>query len=394
MKVNIAVCGRFHYHNYVRYLSALGILNRFYYSHRIGNGADQLGIAGSQAVNVWPKEYLVQFHGRLFRGRLMEEMAPFYGDLWQAGVLRRWSRADTLHLMLHGNGLRLAKRARGEGSAVIVEPVNRHIEEAFEIVESERERLGLKRRKGLARAHLRQLEEAALSDFLLAPSRVVRDSFVRRGYDLLRTAVIPFGVDLGRFRPLDEAGLRDKRFRVICVAQVTPRKGQIYLLEAWKRLALPNAELLLIGVVSAEMQPLLRRYAGIFRLIPGVANSELPRFYGQSSVFVLPSLEDGYAVVCGEAMACGLPVITTADNGASDIIEEGKQGFVIPSRSPEAIAECLERLYRDPELLEEMSRAALAKARSQLGWDRYAAKLVEIYRTALAAGSKPEAQAV
>jgi glycosyltransferase involved in cell wall biosynthesis len=394
MKVNVAVCGRFHYHNYVGFLARRGILNRFYYSHRLTTNAARLGIEEQQAVNAWPKEYLIRAHGRLLRGRLMEETAPLYARLWQAGILRRWSRADTLHLMLHGNGLLLARRAREDGSLVVVEPVNRHIEDTFEIVEAERERLGLKRRKRLRRVHLAQNEEAALSDFLLAPSRIVRDSFVKRGYDVSRTAVLPFGVNLDRFKPLDGCHKDELKFRVICVAQVSTRKGQIYLLEAWRKLALPDAELLLIGPMAHDMGKTMRRFAGSFKYIPGVSHNRLREFYAQSDVFVLPSLEDGCAVVCGEAMACGLPVITTFDNGASESIEGGRDGFVIPSRSSEAIAECLERLYRDRELLQEMSQTALAKAKTQLGWDTYAARLVEIYKTALTAGRKPEAEAV
>jgi glycosyltransferase involved in cell wall biosynthesis len=152
----------------------------------------------------------------------------------------------------------------------------------------------------------------------------------------------------------------------------------LYLLEAWKKLRLPKAELLLIGGVSHEMASILRRYRGV-RHISNVSNSELREYYARSSVFVLPSLEDGFAVVCAEAMACGLPVITTVNTGASDIITDQKDGFIVPIRSPDAIAEHLELLYRNDELRQEMSAAALAKAQTQLSWQRYAAHLRKFY---------------
>jgi glycosyltransferase involved in cell wall biosynthesis len=82
-------------------------------------------------------------------------------------------------------------------------------------------------------------------------------------------------------------------------------------------------------------------------------------------------------------MACGLPVITTSNNGASDIIDHGKDGFVVAARSPEAIAEHIEAIYRDRELRHAMSMAALAKARNELGWDRYAKRLCDFYRSVL-----------
>ena len=385
MKVNVAVCGRFHYHNYVKYLASLGILNRFYYSHRLSTDSTALGISKEQAINLWGKEYLFGIHSRLTRGRLGREIYASYADLWQAGVLRRWADCDILHLMLHGTGVALARRAKSEGSVVLIEPVNQHIEAALAIVEEEREALGLKPIGGLSRVELRQMEETAASDFLLAPSRIVRDSFVKRGYDARKTAVLHYGVDTDRFRPLEgrnelPAG---RPFRVICVAQISVRKGHVYLLEAWKRLALPNSELLLIGAVSHEMEAILERYRGLFQHISGVANARLRDYYGRASVFVLPSLEDGCAIVCAEAMACGVPVITTSSNGSSEIIDHGKDGFVVPARSSEAIAECLERLYRDEELRQEMSVAALAKARRDLTREIYAFNLNKIYRMAL-----------
>jgi glycosyltransferase involved in cell wall biosynthesis len=393
-KVNIAVCGRFHYHNYVRFIDQAGLLSAFYYSHKLSTNAANLGIGCDRAVNLWPKEYLIRLHGRLTRGRLMLEFAPLYAGLWQMGVLRRWDRCDILHLMLHGTGTSLVRRAKDEGAKVFVEPVNQHPHGVNEILDEEAERLGLKARHALCRIQERQIEEAALSDFLLAPSRIVRDSFVMRGYEQIRTALLPYAVDLSRFRPIADAAESDHIFRVICVAQITPRKGQVYLLEAWKKLDLPNAELLLIGSLSHEMHAVLRRYDGIFRHISFVPNQQLLQYYGRSSVFVLPSLEDGFAVVTAEAMACGLPAITTVNNGAADIVTHGQDGFVVPIRSPEAIAEHLELLYRNTELRNEMARAALIKAQTELGWDKYARRLCDLYQSVYEQGlSAPFAEA-
>jgi glycosyltransferase involved in cell wall biosynthesis len=292
--------------------------------------------------------------------------------------------------MLHGTGLSLIQRAKDEGARVIVEPVNQHPDGMNKILDEEAERLGLKARRALSRIQERQIEEAAGSDFLLAPSRVVRDSFVARGYERNRTAVLPYGVDLSRFRSIAYGTESDRTFRVICVAQVSARKGQVYLLEAWKQLNLPNAELLFIGSISYEMNAILRRYDRIFRHIPFVLNQQLLEYYGRSSVFVLPSLEDGFAVATAEAMACGLTVITTVNTGAADIVTHGKDGFVVPIRSPEAIAEHLELLYRNPDLRNAMARAALTKAQTELGWDIYAGRLCDLYRSMFARETSPK----
>jgi len=317
----------------------------------------------------------------LTKGRLIPAFYPYYADLWQMGALRRWDRCDILHLMEHGTGVKLIERAKQEGALAILEPVNQHPQGMNAILNEENERFGFKRTRGLSRIQERQIEESLASDFLLAPSRIVRDSYVSRGYDARRTAVLPYGVDLNRFHLMAEPAPPDKTFRVICVAQISPRKGQVYLLEAWKKLALPDAELLLIGSMSHGMDAILGRYRGIFRHLSFVPNHQLFEYYGRASAFVLPTLEDGCSYVCGEAMACGLPAITTVNNGAADLITDGEDGFVIPIRSPEAIAERLELLYRNQELRRKMSQAALAKAQAELSWKKYAERLGEFYRS-------------
>jgi glycosyltransferase involved in cell wall biosynthesis len=383
MKINLAVCGKFHYHNYIRYVSERGLLNRFYYSHRRATNHKFLGLERQQAINVWLKEYLLGIHNRVLRGRYELQMAPFYARLWEAGVLARWRRADIFHFMLHGNARNLVRRAKQEGSIIIAEAVNQHIEDMHAIVDEEREVLGLKRSSELSRAHLDQLEELAASNFLAVPSAIVRDSFVKRGYDAGKIFVLPFGVDTQRFRPFDnnESSQTDRVFRVLCVGQLSPRKGQRYLLEAWKALDLPNAELLLIGAISHEMTAMLATYRGVFRHIPNVPNDRLRDYYARSAVFILLSLEDGCSYVCGEAMACGVPVITTVTNGASEVIEHGKNGFVIPSRSTDAIAKYLELLYQNPELRAEMSLAAVTKAKKDLSWKHYARQMCDFYES-------------
>jgi hypothetical protein len=122
-RVNIAVCGRFHYHNYVRYVQQAGLLNRFYYAHRRATDAASLDVAPEHVVNLWPKEYLIRLHGMLMGTWMMPQFAALYGDLWQAGVLRRWDQCEILHVMLHGTALKLLRRAKQEGAKVVVEAV-------------------------------------------------------------------------------------------------------------------------------------------------------------------------------------------------------------------------------------------------------------------------------
>jgi len=381
MNVTIAVCGEFHYHNYVKYLDADGLLNQFIYSHQMSNHAAPLSVRQNKLVNIWPKEHLLRGHLKLLGEWMSATLFPLYHDLWKPLALKELNRCDIFHLMLHGTGSRLIQRAKMDGSLILGEPVNTHPEHVVELLNEEYERLGIRKRLQLSLPQLRLIEEAKECDHLLVASHNIRDSYIRKGFVPNRIHVLPYGVDLSRFSipPAKDSVSRDPSFRVICVGHISPRKGQIDLLEAWIELHPHNGELLLIGSVSQEMKPILARYWGLFTHLPHVSNATLRDYYARSSVFVLPSVEDGFAAVCTEAMACGLPVITTTQTGASELLTHGQDGFVVPIRSPQAIAGYLDQLFQQPGLRRSMGQAAQAKARSSLCWEMYARKLCRLY---------------
>jgi glycosyltransferase involved in cell wall biosynthesis len=387
VKANIAVCGRFHYNHYVRYLNEFEGLNRFYHSSNLSFRSSRLGIPSEKSVNIFPKEYLAHLHSRVLGNRFRIRAFGLYHDLWQLGVIMRWRSAPILHLMLHGNGRRLISRARKDGAIVIGEPVNSHPRELHRLLNEEHERLGIRERLTGNLLDHRLATEAADCDYLLTGSNVVKSSFARNGFPSEKIRVIPYGTDIKRFSPLSvqernqrSSGLPDVSFRVICVGQITPRKGHIYLLQAWRQLNIADAELLFVGRVDPIMKPVLENYAESFRHIPHVRHDRLRHYYGASDVFVLPSLEDGFAYVCAEALGSGLPVVATDNTGASELLADGVDGFVVPVRSSRAIAEKLERLFVDKVLRISMSKAAVQKAASTLQWRDYAARLLDFYR--------------
>jgi glycosyltransferase involved in cell wall biosynthesis len=385
MKVNIAVPGRFHYHNYVTYLNKHEILNKFYYSHKINTASLELQVEKDKLVNIWLKEYLIRAHVLISSYQKAEKYFPIYHDLWESTALLRWHRCDILHAMLHGTSRNLINKAKSQGSLIVGEPVNSHPENLNTILNQEHERLGIVRQQSLSISQKRLVQEVEECDYLLVGSNFVKKSYIKKGFAPQKIHLINYGVDLSRFRPLlnkkEKESDKNSIFRVICVAQISPRKGHIYLLEAWKQLNLSNSELLFIGSLNKEMHTVLVKYDGLFKHIPFVPNAELYKYYSQSSVFVLPSLEEGFACVVPEAMACGLPVVVTENTGTSDIVEHSKDGFIVPIRSAATIAEYLELLYSNRDLCHAMSQAALAKSQSNLSWQQYADKLCNFYNS-------------
>jgi glycosyltransferase involved in cell wall biosynthesis len=158
--------------------------------------------------------------------------------------------------------------------------------------------------------------------------------------------------------------------------------GTHLLLVALTRLERPDAELWLIGGVEDEMRPALARYEGLFELKGFVPHAQLPALLTQCSVYVQPSLEEGLAKVLLEAMASGLPVVATTNTGAEDVVREGVDGFVVPIRDPEALAERLTRLADDEEARRRMGASAAERVARGFSWKDYADRMRAVLRQA------------
>ena len=217
----------------------------------------------------------------------------------------------------------------------------------------------------------RKDQEVALADHIFVASSMTRQSLLDAGIDSERISIIPYGAPIDYFRP---QGTRlDEKFRALFVGRVGPRKGVHYLLDAWKNLGLKNAELKLVGV--NEFPPgWLERHQDYINYLPSVPHASLAQHYCSASVLVFPSLVEGFGLVMLEAMACGIPVITTYNAAGPDIITDGVEGFIVPIRDPEAIQEKLEWCYYHPEETKEMGLAARQKA-EQSTWLAYRHKL-------------------
>lgn len=216
----------------------------------------------------------------------------------------------------------------------------------------------------------RKDKEIHLADYIIVPSSIVKQSLLDAHIPEAKIAVIPFGAPVDYFHPQPKP---DKQFRALFVGRLGPRKGVHYLLQAWQNLHLPDSELLCVGF--NEFPPSwLTPYRDSFRYIPSVPHATLNQYYSQASVFVFPSLIEGLALVLLEAMACGIPIITTPNAGGTDIITDGIEGFIIPIRDTETLKAKLEWCYTHPEELAEMGKAARRKAET-LTWALYRQRL-------------------
>ncbi|MEL7067688.1 MAG: glycosyltransferase family 4 protein [Cyanobacteria bacterium J06581_3] len=216
----------------------------------------------------------------------------------------------------------------------------------------------------------RKAAEVKLADHIFVASSFTKQSLLSVGIDESAITVIPYGSPIDYFQPQSQLG---DTFRALFVGRVGPRKGVHYLLQAWKSLNLTNAELLMVGVNEFPEHTVAINGAN-YRHIPSVSHYTLNQYYNSASVFVFPSLVEGFGLVLLEAMACGIPIITTPNTAGPDIITDGVEGFIIPIRDVAALKAKLEWCYQNPQAVAEMGKAARKKA-EQLTWERYRSDL-------------------
>ncbi len=229
--------------------------------------------------------------------------------------------------------------------------------------------------------------ECALADHILVGSSFVRDSFVAEGVPEQKLVVIPYGANVSTFCPASESDRRTRhQFRLLFVGQMSQRKGISYLLRAYAAFHGPGTRLTLIGGLYGSEEA-LTPHRHLFEHIPHIPHAELAGQYRNADVFVFPTLIEGMPLVVLEAMASGLPVITTP-NGPGDIVRDGVDGFVVPIRDPDAIVEKLEYLRANPERRREMGASARQRA-LEFSWMTYRQRSIATLRSLMDGQSNP-----
>jgi len=215
--------------------------------------------------------------------------------------------------------------------------------------------------------------ELKLSDHVFVLSSFQKRTLVEQGVDESKLILTPLGVDLQLFQPA--AREEDGTFRVLFSGRVSQLKGTSYLLTAFQRLAIPRSELLFVGPTLGSGVRWWQRPN--VRWMPAVPRWQLPEYYAWADVYVLPSLTEGFAQTALEAMACGLPVIVSENTFAGDIITDGVDGFIVPIRDADAIADRLSYLNDHPD---ERLRMGLAARRcaEDFSWGHYEERIVQI----------------
>jgi glycosyltransferase involved in cell wall biosynthesis len=376
MRVSLSPIGRFHHFDLARQLLRLGHeVSIFTGNPRAKVDPDLRRLAKTHSS----LRILVALAGRIGLSEqfywLDEIFARDYDNWVARSVNPEWT--DVLHA-LDGPGPKAGRVVKANGKLWICDRGSAHILTQKEILEEEHKYWQVPPPKFGTDRLERSVAEYEEAHAITVPSQFARRSFLERGFDPERVFLCPYGVNLSEFHPAAKA---DNVFRVIFVGTASIQKGIGHLLRAIEPLVKKHqCELWLVGGIDPSARRLLDQYSGIFEYKGIRPRKDLWRLYSQASVLVLASVQEGLAMVQAQAMACGVPVIATTNTGAEDLFTDGVEGFIVPIRNPEAIKEKIEWMMANPELRNQMGKAALKRVKSLGGWDQYGERVDAVYR--------------
>lgn len=343
MKIDIVVPGRFHAFHLARELLLQGH-DVIVYTNYPKVTVARFGIPGTQVVNNLLHGVCSRLITRLAEWVPVFDPEPLllrWFGAWAADVVRHDS--DCIHafsgvayeVFSRTGGAHLPPRLLMRGSA--------HIREQRRLLVEEEKRCGHEVEKPSDWIVAREEAEYAVSDQVVVLSGFAYTTFLEAGVPANKLALLPLGASLDSFRPPAqvvaarlERVLAGAPLRVLLVGSFSPQKGVLDFMavaKACKRIG----HFRFVGSVARENRWLQAAAGDSIEFVSRVPEHALPAQYHWADIFVFPTIQDGYAMVIAQAMAAGLPVITTTNCGGPDMVTEGSNGWIVPIRRPDQL---------------------------------------------------------
>jgi len=381
MRIVHSCHAKFHHQDLARQLHRLGVLHTFFTGYPRFK-LRELNVPWDK-VNTFPwleVPYYAGLRFGLLKGRLRREMEWQVQEVFDRHVARQMPEADA-YIGLSCASLRAGRVIKQRGGKYLCDRGSSHIRYQDRLLAEEHGRHGISYVSIDRRVIDKEEAEYEMADAILVPSEFVRRSFIAEGVPEAKLRKVSYGVDLRRFNPVGapEPG----RFDVLFVGAASLRKGVPDLLDAYRMLHHPRKRLRFVGAVTEDVRALLQRAQ---RSDPSIEilgprpQDQLREIMSTAHVMVLPSIEEGLALVQAQAMACGCPVIASTNTGCEDLFTSGAEGFIVPIRSPETIAACLQKLADNPQLQASMREAALRRVNGTRGWDGYGVNILNVIK--------------
>lgn len=390
MNVVVTANGKFYMFDLARELHAQGALACVHSSYPRFKLRDE-GLPPSK-IRTFPllhAPYMAFRRRDLLGERLVREWEWQAKTRFDAHVARRLPEQFDVLVALSGSGLRSGRTAQARGARYVCDRASAHIRTQERILREEYDRWGLPFEGIDPRVIDFEEAEYAQADAVAVPSQFVVRSFAEQGVPAHKVHRLPLGVDLGRYR---STGAPDpQRFDVLFCASMLLQKGVPYLLQAYQKLEHPHKSLAFAGAPSPALIAHMRRL-GLWpedaQVLGFLRQPQLVDRMSRSHVLVLPSVQEGLAMVQAQAMACGCPVIGSTHSGAEDLFDDGVEGWIVPAGDGDALTDRLQWMADHPEERAAMGRRALERVHRLGGWRDYGEAALALYRR-LAGADRP-----
>ncbi|MBR7029713.1 MAG: glycosyltransferase family 4 protein [Prevotella sp.] len=368
VKINILSPGRFHVCDLARELDHCGFDVK-YYSFVLPKRTEKYGLSKRCCCSLFywlfPFLYLERclFKKKIWANILRKNVQDFVTAL----LMRR---CDVL-IAMSGGFLRSINKAKSQGSLIIVERGSKHILEQKRILDE------LKMiHPQINTVHdinvRRELEGYEIADYVAIPSQHVRRSFAVHHYPMKKLFLNPYGVDVSMFHPSREV---EKKYDLIMVGGWSLQKGCDLIIDAVR---ITGLCLLHVGALVDLDFPNEEN----FTHINPVDQSELVKYYNMAKIFILPSRQEGLAMVQVQAIACNLPIIGSPNSGALDLkrmVESPEYIIIIEDWNVSSVVSAINHALALKTIQNEKQYAG--NAIYNLTWEAYGKRYAEFLRS-------------
>jgi glycosyltransferase involved in cell wall biosynthesis len=372
-------CGAWHLPHTAKAFSQRGNLAGLWIT--VGN---HVGIPADKYRRAWP------FHAAMlplyfFAPQIWEERA-FYAflPLWKTWLAHQTFPPCNVVQAIMGYGTEPFDRAEQIGALKVLDCPNSHPVTLHRIWQRELDAWCPGEKVPIPDwMFARMTRELERADLIIVQSEFCKESMVRNGVPEEKICLNPMGVDTKLF---SKRSAPPEKPRFVCVGTICLRKGHQYLFRAWEivKRELPDAELICVGDYKSDFRKERPKWEGRFTHYPYLSHPEVASLLRTCTAFVFPSQEEGIARAQIEALACGVPVIGTHEGGATTMVDDFVEGFIVRGSDPEDIAAAMIRIGSDPDLNNRMSQAAYSKGAFRNAWQDYGDRLSGEYERRLA----------
>ncbi len=367
LRIAIAVHGRFHAFDLARALTELGH-HVVVFTNVPAIFARAFGIRAENMQVDWLHGVAARVLNKLGLGRRFEAYLHRLFAVRVQRALVRWSQRqgdfDIVHIF-SGVAEESLRDHRIKGLKSLLRG-SAHIVTQAKLLAEEQQRIACAIELPSAWMQARECREYALADKIVVMSSFAKRSFIERDFAAQGIVICPGAAEIGDF--FADVPTRERRrarvqsgakLTVLLVGTVSAQKGVVDLVQVAEALA-DRIRFRFVGSIAADAGPLMARVHAVVEVHPRVPQQQLARWYADADVMFHPTIQDGFAVVLAQALMSGVPVLCSENCAASDIITDGKTGFVVPARDAAAMIERLTRLDADRALLLRMFDALQA----------------------------------